>query len=212
MNLDPEEFNEYGVPKVLYQYLPPPTRDRDTADILSARRFKLSRVGSMNDPFDILPVLKSNADPRVVREYLERSRVRLGIHGRISPKTVADWKARWDQMSSDPLRYWPTFSANLRLLCMSKRNNGILLWSHYASYHRGFAVGFNPQILTESRPECLFFEVIYDDERPVFDISSFEKEAKEDGMQTIFKRKSSEWSYEQEWRALQRVSLLDDPD
>ncbi len=206
-------MRDYPVPKILYQYLPEPTEAKDTSNILASRRFRLSRVGSMNDPFDVLPIIRKTRDHQQIREAMEAVSIH---HGRIEPITardVADFIARNEELANDPLTHWPRIAESTRLLCLSRKPDGVLLWSHYANYHRGFAVGFNSTVLIEANPPSRFFEVEYGDERVEFHINTA-REARASGgnigMWPLFKRKSVEWRYEEEWRALHHPTDLVD--
>ncbi len=206
-----ELSEKYPVPRIVYQYLPPPEGGRDTTNILSARRFKLSKIGTMNDPFDMLPVFKEVRDPSIIRNYLERSATRFDMYEKITPAMVAAWKARWEVIYDNPIAEWSRVATGTRVLCLSSRNNGVLLWSHYGQNHRGFAVGFRSDVLIETKPATLLFEVEYDDERPEFDITTVhDEQCSAESLLPLFKRKSREWSYEREWRATHRPETLND--
>jgi hypothetical protein len=70
------------------------------------------------------------------------------------------------------------------------------MWGHYGSEHRGFCVGYNLYKLID---KYKLFPVIYDD-----DFFKIRKNHNENLlMETLFK--SSDWSYEQEWRII-RIS------
>lgn len=199
------------VPEILYLYLAAPSEKANTVDLLEHCRFKLSRVGNLNDPFDMIPALKENNPPDEVRKYVQAMQVRFGKYGAVTPKRIADVKAKLDRLGRDPYGEWPKLSKRLRLLCLSSRHDGVLLWSHYASNHLGFAVGFRTSVLTKAKLPSSFFEVEYKPERismGPLDLINHEPSWKT--LQTLYSRKSPEWKYEDEWRAMHDRKNLDE--
>lgn len=88
------------------------------------------------------------------------------------------------------------YDHNLRdtgVLSLSAEPSSNLMWSHYGDAHRGICIEFDFEAL---KPLCPL-PVIYSADRPSFnivkDVAALEELA--------FLRKSSEWEYEQEWRA-----------
>lgn len=82
--------------------------------------------------------------------------------------------------------------------CFTPHNDRMLMWSHYASQHKGICIGFDTDILIK---ECdknshgspvihSLKKVIYTDERPC------ERDADK------FIKKSTEWGYENEYRLI----------
>lgn len=158
----------------------------------------------------MLPAFKEIRDPKVIGDYLERGLPRFDIREKVTPPMVADWKARWEKIYENPITEWSRITIDTRILCLSSRDNGVLLWSHYAQNHQGFAVGFRSEALIESDPSSMLFKVDYNDERPEFDITTaYEEQRAAEGLLPLFKRKSLEWKYEREWRATHRSETLE---
>jgi len=98
-----------------------------------------------------------------------------------------------------------------RITCFSKRNDSILMWSHYANSHSGVCFEFE-----EDRP--FFKDVIYSDERPKINLYkamsrilgydfvnekiTYQDKILIESILTPFFIKSKEWSYEEEVRCL----------
>jgi hypothetical protein len=83
------------------------------------------------------------------------------------------------------------------ILSLSSRYDSILMWSHYAEFHKGFCIGFNETKLRESSMFGKGGPVVYNNEFPKInprDDSSPEKSF----IQTHTKAK--DWSYEEEYR------------
>lgn len=89
----------------------------------------------------------------------------------------------------------------MRILCLSKNNDNILMWGHYAYNHKGFVIGFD-------RNYRFFkgaFKVYYSDSIPklgdgiLYDFLIQKNETLEE-LRKIFLTKSKLWEYENEYR------------
>jgi len=88
--------------------------------------------------------------------------------------------------------------SKLGVLCLSEKQDDILMWSHYADKHRGFVLQLNKSAL-ESWQYCS--PVIYQEQYPTF--KEFIGLIPRLGLHEIFLlRKSKHWEYEHEWRAI----------
>lgn len=78
--------------------------------------------------------------------------------------------------------------------CLSERNDSILMWSHYANFHRGFVIEYDAIDLCNMYFNELL-PVIYSKERVKLNFN----------IEELFHSllvKYDEWSYEQEWRII----------
>lgn len=104
--------------------------------------------------------------------------------------------------------------------CFSEKVDSITMWSHYADYHKGFALGYDNQNLSFNalnKVSCGLFPIIYDNVR--YNANSFVAWAiynvfgikmKQPDMLANIKvglQKSTDWSYENEWRLICTVPL-----
>lgn len=80
-----------------------------------------------------------------------------------------------------------------KVACFSQDPLNILIWSHYANFHKGMCLGFYNDMITQ--------KVNYSDDFPIvdFSVSDFQLRGRE--VLKIITTKSSLWSYEQERRA-----------
>ncbi|MBP2698713.1 DUF2971 domain-containing protein [Photobacterium sp. CAIM 1938] len=115
------------------------------------------------------------------------------------------WCSRWDSLN-DPLegRYYSRFGNGFdekvnirrnewRICALSSALDNFLLWSHYASGHKGIAIELE---IPEENPDLS--KVQYSPFSPIFtDISESIKDHK-----NLFEIKTEEWSYEQEYRII----------
>lgn len=94
------------------------------------------------------------------------------------------------------------------ILSLSEKNDHILMWSHYADYHKGFCIEFER---TLKNPLAAAIPVKYFEDYPNF---SYFDDLPGNIAKRIISSKASVWSYEVEWRAIQKscaeVSYSDD--
>ena len=83
------------------------------------------------------------------------------------------------------------------VLCFSSYWNNILMWSHYANYHKGICIGFYEKKLREGVGVCSGGMVTYNTEIPVID--PLETDAVKEMFLTT-QSKAAVWKYESEYR------------
>lgn len=86
------------------------------------------------------------------------------------------------------------------ILSLSAKNDNILMWSHYADYHKGFCIQFNR---SPDNPLRVTQPVEYVEEYPYF--CYFDDLPGNIAKKTIL-TKSCDWSYEEEWRGIQKAN------
>ncbi|MED1620089.1 DUF2971 domain-containing protein [Bacillus pseudomycoides] len=91
-----------------------------------------------------------------------------------------------------------------KICCFSEINHSILMWSHYANNHTGFCIEYNfkkegidPVLTRQLQP------VLYRDR--LFNVGEYFPEDKRNSINPLIVKynaiiKSTEWSYEREWR------------
>ncbi len=97
--------------------------------------------------------------------------------------------------------------------CFSEDVNSILMWSHYADYHKGFVLGYDLREMLLPNPNGLgLFPVVYDNKR--FDATSYlcyclgfsmglpMRNIDMMGHFKLLLYKAMEWAYELEWRLI----------
>lgn len=100
--------------------------------------------------------------------------------------------------------FWPRarLLGSLYVLCLTQRWNSHLMWSHYASDHRGFVVCYKPELVDVLRREDeveAWGNVQYCDDVPQL---KWFATTKEEMLGPLLSSKSREWSYEGEYRVL----------
>ena len=140
-------------PATLYKYLSPAR-----LDVLQALRIRFTQVSALNDPFESLPGATLE-DVAWYKAYFQR-RIDTEL-ARLSHLTRQERRAlertRWKEfghfhtcytdkkwLSELSERVQRMGDAVHGCLSLSATCTNILMWSHYASDHRGFVVGFDP--------------------------------------------------------------------
>lgn len=203
-----------NTPEILFKYL-----DRQGLDLLTNRRVLATPPNKLNDPFEFTPVVDDNptddeiwgkiSHPDYLQEWWKQERKRIPYENfqqlvldirepltaeqrRLAPETTASYRQKFIESTG-------TASG---IVCFSRRNDGILLWSHYADGHKGFVVGFGfPQIVNSfGRDDAVLVEVLYKEARPKISLYANEEEHGMD--RAIVGTKSPEWTYEEEYRLI----------
>ncbi|MDP9053691.1 MAG: DUF2971 domain-containing protein [Acidobacteriota bacterium] len=147
-------------------------------DVLLNKHLRFTQACALNDPFEFSP-----GAPVPDAEGLGHFEARLA-------------KSRETQCLEN--------SRTFGVLSLAQENNSIPMWTHYASTHSGFAIGFDAESgwLGQAIRQQKLDRVRYIRERICSTrLSPDHPELKLDD---IFMTKSAEWEYEQEWRWIER--------
>ena len=105
-------------------------------------------------------------------------------------------------------------STSFKLCSFSERNDSMLMWAHYASYHQGFCIEYDIESIpyTDYRRRFLY-PTIYSDF--MFDATEYYKIGVEDEnfnnlyLSMVGLVKGKEWQYEKEWRLVFSHEILE---
>ena len=180
--------------------------DRHTEKIFTHYQMYFPKPLECNDPFDCrVPVSFSDGTKVQYRELLEKILPIASEQQGLSLTADQLKKTVEHHLQSENLEQIVTgiekgiiheVLNNNGIFCMSEKNDDILMWSHYAGNHSGFCLEIphdgifkmaKKVIYSESFPNINYFE-------------STEDELREGVLLT----KAASWSYEKEWRILQR--------
>jgi hypothetical protein len=187
------------VPHVLYKLRGVDHFRRDVRDLLENRQVYLAQPSSLNDPYELLPFVRVPPLSRQERWIQEEVRNR--------PAGVSEREVyRWCMLLCTSPRHRQRFVEGMLdehgVLCLSRPLKSSVLWAHYASCHRGFAVGYRAR--NEAANETLpAFPVLYRKRR----VGMYAFGGPEPDWFRILTTKARDWSYEGEWRY---VRLKDD--
>jgi hypothetical protein len=180
---------------IVYKYVTP-----DRIDVLEKGRIRLTQADALNDPFEINPCFSAYN-----KGAIEFAKARLTGQGYTHSQLPTDAEiAELARQQSQRFReqLYPEFL----MLSLSKTNKNLLMWSHYASCHRGLVFAFDSkhpffQGRLPLRTELLAVE--YSQNR--FVLSKLEHWKTSEDVMPAFLRKSIDWAYEQELRVFARA-------
>jgi hypothetical protein len=104
-----------------------------------------------------------------------------------------------------------TWNEQFGILCLSERQDNLIMWAHYAQNHEGFVLGFNRDSIffdqRKSKNDVIrqLKKVQYKEERPeiaLYDTELDEFKLNEFLIENILLTKSKHWSSEEEWRII----------
>lgn len=203
--------------------------DASGVRVLQSLELKVTPPNQFNDPFEFSPrVICSNPSRRAkhllnnkeqLRKFFEEQKAKGLLRGsfnefrRVFRQNRPMLKEK--VLGQIPVvnetvqrRQLDSSSAHFGVLCLSKRCDSILMWSHYADEHRGCVIGFDSAHEVFQKPSSLK-EVKYVKERVVFDSSWLEGDPamREFATKVVFS-KNQDWQYEEEMRQLFLLSSL----
>lgn len=180
----------------------------DRKDILQNGLIRFAPIGSFNDPFELEPSVTpyskqfleyasklseaelheikfteedreySSERAHQIGEYKEKYRNEIGKYGVLSLSSNKE-------------------TNQLLAACIPEKKDprtNILMWSHYADSHQGFVIEFRADLIENIKLK----KVQYSEERKYL---TFE-DINENKFDDVFYKKSMEWEYEQEYRAV----------
>ena len=198
------------IPQILYKYREAKARD---IDMLKSNKVYFASPSELNDPFDCLTlegVFDGLTDEGSKRLLLSRVPPEFVTEDKIQQyKKMANEHPQLIALFKNERQKFEESIKALGVLSLSKTNDSIQMWSHYADSHRGFCIGFKNSIGMYNNHSCLK-RVVYSNER-CNDFSSLfllleNAQSYTEKMNSLYEqfllKKAEEWSYEQEWRII----------
>lgn len=181
-------------------------------DILENGQIRFAPIGEFNDPFELEPVITPLS--RKYLEYVSNLTDENLVNIEFSDEDrkyssereyqADEYKKRYKEKVKDYGVLSLTSNADINPLltvCVPEKKDprtNILMWSHYANSHSGFVIEFDSEFI----PGLEIEKVEYSNDR---DFLTFE-DIDENNFHMIFYKKSEEWYYEQEYRAVLPLS------
>ncbi len=193
-------------PSIVYKYRS--WKDQYHKNILLKNQLYFSSPSDFNDPFDCrIPedysLLNSNEK---IDAFLTKMRIDHINKGSFQEGDIEEMLKKFEfKLRNDVSKiqdeynslYFSSIDEYFGIVSLSERWNSILMWSHYADYHKGFCVGFSEEKLTQNF-ECASGPVFYPSDNtfprldPIRDfLNTFPVQSH---------TKSNEWQYEKEYR------------
>lgn len=187
-------------------------------DALEKRQWWYSNPLDFNDPFEfklIIPDASSigkvkNLDivkRQMAKDFIEQGLVDTGKFLKTPQELTEMLLTAFNNLGDERLiesaikRYQPELY-KLGVVSLTENNDNILMWSHYADFHKGVCFEFN----RDGAFSDYFVKVIYSDHYPELDFENFPQIEKMFTTQLV--TKSSHWSYEKEWRCIRLAQGL----
>lgn len=107
------------------------------------------------------------------------------------------------------------YQSTVYAACFSETNDNILMWSHYAQFHKGICIEYDfSNIDYRSRSLLTLSPIKYSNE--LFDMNKYPKRSPVDKIQLATLSKYDSWKYEKEWRLIsflkeEQIFILDKP-
>jgi hypothetical protein len=196
---------QFTPPEKLYKYRSLNTKEEQgwVREILLENCLYFPSRLQVNDPFDCrIPLVWNRSTPKQWRDKLTETYSIMPPPGNWTGNVKGYVgflleNGAIQKMKRDGPTAEKAILDNFRFVCLCERRDNILMWSHYADYHRGICLEF--RVLKKS-----FFSaaipVEYGLDCPVLKATLPQKELA-DGM---IRTKAPLWKHEQEWRVGKR--------
>lgn len=162
---------------------------------LADKKVWLSTPASFNDPFDCAINLDRSKLAESVAHAVETATQNAVVEESLKVPCQEDELAY--ERLSDGLG---ALMQNIGVLCLSETPNEILMWSHYAEYHKGFCIEYK---IDETSPlKTMAKAVKYTEVYPSLSAKNLPASATENFVDACLFTKAKQWGYEKEWRAI----------
>lgn len=193
------------LPIRLYKY-----RDTgpNTEKIFKDHSLYFASPSSFNDPFDcsfhvLVEGVRNEAVTEAVAWSLIRDRLpdlppEEQIQGakEVRERLIATRRREFEQIVVDKLS--KDTNKRVGICCFTEANDDILMWAHYADYHRGICLEFS----STDAPLNAAQPVEYTSEYPTLDLEAIVTKEELRAAAPWMLTKADHWSYEKEWRVL----------
>jgi hypothetical protein len=207
------------IPKNLYKYR---SYNEITLKMLQNNEVYFASPLDFNDPFDcaVQKQVHDNFRDEITRFFVAKnlripmaSVTREQIHN-LRAQVRADQNPSIIENDHVIETTMMEFSNQIGILSLSACNDSILMWSHYADFHKGFCIGFGNYLDLPNDHRNHIREVLYSESlntRPLFDLFFRDgdlKEFEEEFWRLYVLTKYIDWAYEKEWRIIGLVRRI----
>lgn len=190
------KVNQQKSPKYLYKYF---SINKYTRSVFVNNEIYFCKPSQFNDPFDSKVCYKFEGKQITKLHFIRKQLKQLPSCSKKQAKQILSDPKNFIEFERNMQKLWDDSRNQLGVLCLSEKNDNILMWSHYSQQHQGFCLEFNPKLgfLQRAHP------IVYSQKLPIFNPLHY-KETRQQKL-TLAKdllTKSSDWKYEQEWRVI----------
>ena len=190
--------------RLLYKYEPITIQ---TLGNLKRQQIHFGSPRNFNDPYDcaLRPnfVIKDDADIEILRAQMISQQLEAPAEARDQFQNVPSDHLRKTIIKTAgrvSLEWTEKFLDKNGVTCFSEVNDDVVMWGHYADKSRGFCLEFET-----TSDFAKFMPVIYQDAMPDIDVADILLGRDPTVVQKLYCIKSTEWSYEREWRGIHDV-------
>ena len=189
-------YYSLDVPKKMYRYRPEGQRE---IDAIKNCKVWFSLLSELNDPFES----NFKVDARSI----------IAVDNDLQRKMNSVSFVQQQQFIKKALEnvdydgFYRDILSNYTIACFSEINNSLLMWGHYSSGHRGICVEYDTLELGSNSSKVVI-PVTYTEKLPA--LTTINEVKIMFSFLQIMRTKSSDWSYEREWRCIQDVSACGD--
>ncbi len=165
----------------------------------------LSKPTEFNDPYD--SKINIDVDEMLSIYFATEKRTTFGHEklDRMKRRSIECYikreKRKLQKYTSRKLEW---LRKSFGIACFSEVYDSLLMWSHYADYHRGICLEYS---FEEIKKLVSFCPIIYTDQFENFlNYIDIRKEEVSSEVMKLFLSKSKDWSYENEWRIVDTLS------
>lgn len=198
-------MDEHGYPieDMIYKYSPWAKSEYINKNIKNSKLY-FNCPNDFNDPFDTYPII----DMESVREQGEEFIPNLFKY--ICPNIGEDLvdNIRKSKIKLDD-EFWDKYMFKRHtsdgVCCFTAKKDNLLMWAHYADYHKGICLGFEKNIKFKVKNNGVISmpkKVTYSEKRPKVDFLNFNKINEINPFTSTLYTKSEEWRYEEEYRCV----------
>lgn len=197
-NLKALGFEIHNARKPLYHY----TDIEGIRSILKNGTLRFSAPAKLNDPFEMnMSLLDFSSKVQHMRAYIKSHFLKNGYSEQLTENILNGFNPK--QLKDTYINMYTQLKNDSGIFCMSRKNDSVLMWSHYGRKHTGACIGlkFLP-LYTSGKTSMFTFNVCYVDEITPMKILGVDIE---DWMLSFFYwvfTKSKHWEYESEVRAI----------
>lgn len=159
--------------------------------ILTKRTLRPSRIFGFNDPFECKVAIDLDASDDFKRAKFFRD------NPQATERDCDHWLENMVSLWWLEQQTRSTLLQKFGVTCFTEDWNNHLFWSHYASHHGGFCIGFDREVLSEWGAHIAFGNVSYSKVAPV--CNAFTESDADLFRKAVF-TKADCWDYEQEVR------------
>ncbi len=194
---------ENKIPQKFYRYRS--LSNEYEIDSIIQEQIWLSAPTEFNDPYDSM----INIDvEQMLNKYLKENKEILSKYNYLAGKDKRKARRYLEKekvkVQKDIDKDLEKFRKSSRIACFSETYDSLLMWSHYADYHRGICLEYS---FEDIKKLGSFYPIIYTDKfENLVNYVDIKGGKIDNGAIRLFLNKSKEWSYEKEWRIIDCLS------